>query len=198
MADTTTVNAQITDAVTQSDAALLADAPAKAIETLYLTLSQSAGRLLENAVSAQLNQTMIATAAMSQGIALLYGAERVDGMRTIDVLSSSGALNERVQQSAEAASALADQAREAGISSAAAVAHGDTSSAVHSTQVLHAVRTSAETIAAAMQSAGQALHEDLARTLKLAATTACLAGMLRDPAKAAEYETVLAAIERLR
>ncbi len=53
MADPTAVNAQITDAVTQTNVKVVAEAPAQAIAALYQIASHSAGLSLQNAVYSQ-------------------------------------------------------------------------------------------------------------------------------------------------
>jgi hypothetical protein len=72
MADPTSVNPQITDSVTQPNTALLRDAPAQGIGTLYQTLAHSVGLVMQNAVAAQRNMATIDAAVTTQGIALLY------------------------------------------------------------------------------------------------------------------------------
>ncbi len=65
MADT--VNAQITDAVTQTNVKLLGEAPAQAISMVYQTMAHSLSLSMQNAVTAQggmqqLNAAIISTA----------------------------------------------------------------------------------------------------------------------------------------
>ena len=57
-----TVNPQITDAVTQTNVKVLAEAPAMAMGALYQTMSHSLGLLMENAVTAQQNMNIIGQA----------------------------------------------------------------------------------------------------------------------------------------
>lgn len=73
MADT--VNPQITDAVTQSNVKVLAEAPAMAMGALYQTMSHSLGILMENAVAAQQNMNAIAQATTAQGVNLIYAVD---------------------------------------------------------------------------------------------------------------------------
>ena len=68
MADPTTVNPMITDAVTQSNVKVVGEAPAVAISTLYQSMVHSTGILFENAVAAQQQQNSLAQAAANQGI----------------------------------------------------------------------------------------------------------------------------------
>ena len=50
---------------------------------------------------------------------------------------------------------------------------------------------------ASLQAIDKAYHDGLMRTVKIAATAACMEGMLRNPEKAADYEQVLQAIKHL-
>ncbi|WP_294673612.1 RebB family R body protein [uncultured Fluviicola sp.] len=73
MADT--VNSQITDSVTQSNVKVMADAPAMAMGSLYQTMAHSLGLLMENAVAAQQNMNIIAQAATTQGVNMIYSVD---------------------------------------------------------------------------------------------------------------------------
>ncbi|HET9226003.1 MAG TPA: RebB family R body protein [Thermoanaerobaculia bacterium] len=67
-----TVNSQITDAVTQSNVKVLGEVPAMAMGTIYQTMAQSVGLSMQNAVSAQQQMNVIAQAATTQGVNLIY------------------------------------------------------------------------------------------------------------------------------
>lgn len=71
----TIVNPQITDAVTQSNVSVLGEAPAMAMGTVYQSLAHSIGLLFENAVAAQQQQAIVAQAATTQGVAMLYSID---------------------------------------------------------------------------------------------------------------------------
>lgn len=71
MADTTTVNSQITDAVTQTNVKVVAEAPAQAIAALYQVASHSASLSLQNAVFNQQSLNQISTAVVSKAVALI-------------------------------------------------------------------------------------------------------------------------------
>jgi hypothetical protein len=66
------VNEQITDSITQTNAEVVGDAPAQAMGTLYQIASASAGTSLQNAVHAQNNQNALNNAATTEGVNLLY------------------------------------------------------------------------------------------------------------------------------
>jgi len=68
-----TVNEQITDAVTQSNVKVIAEAPAMAMSTIYQQLAHSTGMLFQNAVSAQQQQNALMQAAATQGVMQIYG-----------------------------------------------------------------------------------------------------------------------------
>jgi len=78
----TTVNPQITDAVTQSNVNVLGQAPAMAMGTIYQSLAHSTGLLFENAVAAQQQQAIVAQAATTQGVAMLYSIDTAAAAQT--------------------------------------------------------------------------------------------------------------------
>ncbi len=79
MASPTAVNDQITDAVTQSNVKVLAEAPAYAMGALYQSLAHSTGILYENAVSAQQQLAISSQAATNQGVLQLYSVDTMTG-----------------------------------------------------------------------------------------------------------------------
>ena len=74
MAFPTSVNDQITDAVTQSNVKVLADAPAMAMGSLYQATAHSMGIMFENAVASQQQSAVLAQAATTQGVMQIYSA----------------------------------------------------------------------------------------------------------------------------
>ncbi|PAU63458.1 RebB family R body protein, partial [Pseudomonas indica] len=56
------VNEMITDAVTQSNVKVVAEAPAMAMGSIYQTMAHSTGILFQNAVSAQQQQNTLSQA----------------------------------------------------------------------------------------------------------------------------------------
>lgn len=66
MADPTAVNGQITDAVTQSNVKVLADAPAQALAMVYQTMGQAVGLAMQNATAAQQQMNTIGQAVTTQ------------------------------------------------------------------------------------------------------------------------------------
>ncbi|MFC6841692.1 RebB family R body protein [Xanthomonas theicola] len=71
MADNTLVNSQITDAVTQTNVKVVAEAPAQAIASLYQVASHSTGLALQNAVHSQQALNQVSNAVVSKAVALI-------------------------------------------------------------------------------------------------------------------------------
>jgi hypothetical protein len=71
MADPTAVNSQITDAVTQTNVKVVAEAPAQSIASLYQVASHATGLSLQNAVHSQQALNQIMTAVVSKASQLI-------------------------------------------------------------------------------------------------------------------------------
>ncbi len=90
MAENITVNPQITDAVTQSNVKVIAEAPAMALANVYQAMAHSTGILFENAVTAQQNMNIIAQAATTQGVSLIYSVDTAaSGTATSKILNEN-------------------------------------------------------------------------------------------------------------
>ncbi|UHO39486.1 RebB family R body protein [Chryseobacterium capnotolerans] len=72
-----TVNEQITDAVTQSNVKVVAESPAVALSNVYQTAAHSTGIMFENAVNAQNQQNILTQAATTQGISQIYTLDTI-------------------------------------------------------------------------------------------------------------------------
>ena len=72
-----TVNQQITDAVTQSNVKVVAEAPAMALGNVYQSAAHSTGLMFENAVNAQSQQNILAQTATTQGVMQIYSFDTV-------------------------------------------------------------------------------------------------------------------------
>lgn len=70
-------NQQITDAVTQSNVKVVAEAPAMALGNVYQSAAHSTGLMFENAVAAQQQQNTLAQAAANQGVMQIYSLDTV-------------------------------------------------------------------------------------------------------------------------
>jgi hypothetical protein len=73
MADTT-VNPQITDAITQTNVKVLGEAPSMAMGSLYQTISNSVAMAAANSVYAQQQANVTYQAASTMGVAKLIGS----------------------------------------------------------------------------------------------------------------------------
>ena len=71
------VQEQITDAVTQTNVKVVAEAPAMAMGSLYQTMAHSTGLMFENSVNSQNQQNMISQAATNQGILQIYSLDTI-------------------------------------------------------------------------------------------------------------------------
>ncbi|EDP96234.1 RebB family R body protein [Kordia algicida OT-1] len=84
------VNDQITDAVTQTNVQVVADAPAVALGNVYQTAAHSTGLMFENAVNAQSQQNILAQTATTQGVMQIYSIDTIsDAMAISQELSAS-------------------------------------------------------------------------------------------------------------
>jgi Killing trait len=94
MAFSTTVNDQITDAVTQANVKVLADAPAQAMATIYQVMAQTVGLSMQNSVANQQNMNTIDTSVTTQGVNLIYSMPVAAGARGTNEIFSGNALAE--------------------------------------------------------------------------------------------------------
>ena len=79
MADTTSVtsvNGQITDAITQTNVKVLGEAPAMAMGSLYQTIGNSVAMAAANAVYAQQQANVTYQATTTLGITQLYAQNK--------------------------------------------------------------------------------------------------------------------------
>ncbi|CAM2138304.1 MULTISPECIES: RebB family R body protein [Paraburkholderia] len=90
MAYTTAVNSQITDAVTQANVNVLAQAPALALGSLFQSLAHSTGILYENTVSAQQQQNTLAQAGANMGVMQIYSVDTMADAASTEKVSQGG------------------------------------------------------------------------------------------------------------
>ena len=76
MAQETPVNAQITDAVTQNNVKVLAEAPAQSLALVYQTAAHSLALARENAQQAQGGLQQIGNAVTSSAVTMIMNAAR--------------------------------------------------------------------------------------------------------------------------
>lgn len=79
MAIPTPLNGQITDSVTQSNLAVLGNAPALAMSTVYQSMAHSMGLMFQNSVQAQQQAAISSQAATNQGVIQLYSSPTMAG-----------------------------------------------------------------------------------------------------------------------
>jgi len=85
-----TVSSQITDAVTQTNVKVVAEAPAVSMGTVYQSMGHSVGILFQNAVSAQQQQNTLAQAAANQGVMQIYTVNTAASAAATEKVSQGG------------------------------------------------------------------------------------------------------------
>lgn len=68
---------QITDAVTQSNVKVVAEAPAIALGNVYQTAAHSTGLMFENSVNSQSQQNILGQTATTQGVMQIYSFDTI-------------------------------------------------------------------------------------------------------------------------
>jgi Killing trait len=76
MADSTLVNGQITDAITQANVKVLGEAPAQSMALIYQTMAHSISLAMENAQQAQGGLQQIGNAVTSSAITMIMNAAK--------------------------------------------------------------------------------------------------------------------------
>ena len=189
MAFPTSVNDQITDAVTQSNVKVVGEAPAIAMSTIYQAMAHATGILFENAVAAQQQQDAQMQAALAQGVMQIYSMDTTASPDT-------GASPEQIAEN------LAELRKAAAIASinpqiVDAVKFNLRSVLDNAGDFSFAVRSAAEAMQTALDDIGAASYRNGMHTLQVAATAASLRAMIADPGQADAYADVLDAIRRL-
>ena len=85
-----TVSPQITDAVTQTNVKVVAEAPAMSMGTIYQSMGQSLAILFQNSVSAQQQQTSLAQAATNQVVMQIYSVDTTAGASATEKVAQGG------------------------------------------------------------------------------------------------------------
>ncbi len=70
-----TINPQITDAVTQANTKVLGEAPAQAMGNLFMATSQALANAAHNATNGQQQTSITSQAATTSGVATLYSID---------------------------------------------------------------------------------------------------------------------------
>lgn len=90
MAKPKTVNSQITDAVTQTNVKVVAEAPAMAMGAIYQSLAHSSGLMFENAIHQQQQASILSQAATTLGVMQIYSVDTVaDAISVSEMISSA-------------------------------------------------------------------------------------------------------------
>lgn len=82
MSDSTSVNSQITDAVTQTNVKVVAEAPAQSMAMVYQTMAHSISLAMENAMQAQGGLQQIGNAVTSSGVRMIFDAANGGASKT--------------------------------------------------------------------------------------------------------------------
>ena len=90
MAFPTAVNEQVTDAVTQSNAKVVGEAPAIALGSIYQSLAHSTGILFQNTVAAQQQQNTLVQAAANHGVMQIYSVETTAAAGATEKVAQTG------------------------------------------------------------------------------------------------------------
>ncbi len=90
MAFPTSVNNQVTDAVTQSNVKVIGEAPAMAMGSLYQTMAHSTNILFENAVSSQQQGNSLALASANMGTMQIYSLDTTAGAGATEKIAQTG------------------------------------------------------------------------------------------------------------
>ncbi|MBZ3928539.1 RebB family R body protein [Xanthomonas citri] len=91
MAFPTTLDPQITDAVTQTNVKVVGEAPAVAMSSIYQSMAHSSDILFQNAVAAQQQQNTLAQAATNQGVIQTYGVDTGACAADVEKVAQGGA-----------------------------------------------------------------------------------------------------------
>jgi hypothetical protein len=91
MAFPTSVNDQVTDAVTQSNVKVIGEAPAMALGSLYQAMAHSTGVLFDKAVASQQQQNTLSQAAANMGVMQIYALDTSTGAGAAEKASQIGA-----------------------------------------------------------------------------------------------------------
>lgn len=88
MAYPTSINSQITDAVTQANVHTLGTSPAVAMSNLYQATAQALANAAHNATTAQQQANILAQASTTMGVAILYSLDTAStGKATAKILA---------------------------------------------------------------------------------------------------------------
>lgn len=183
-----TVNPQVTDAVTQSNVHAHDNAADIALRNLYQVAAQAMGNAAMSAVSSQQQSYILAQAATTQGVMQLYTLVEADGAKP--------ALESEPPYTVSPAAAVMDSADALAPADAASVPN-NVIAFDHTGPWSHAARELMDTVADTLREFQKVSQEANMAILKQAAITATLARMLEAPDQLEQYHKVLTMIEAL-
>lgn len=209
-----TVNPQITDAVTQTNVKVVAQAPALAIAQIYQSIAHATGLMAENAVNAQQQQSIINSSAATEAAMTLFsqtGTAFRPGRPSTDGAESGGGIAPDAKTTAPAPTALEAHVQE----TASKLKQLATTRSSVNSQILDAVdasqqytlgaasafayahRVTVEAFVDGIEKVNAAEYRQQLHAVQIAATSICLDAMLKSPERAEEYAAVLEAIKQL-
>lgn len=218
MAFPTAVDSQITDAVTQSNVKVLAEAPAYAMSSIYQAMAHSTGILFENSIAAQQQQNALAQAAANQGVMQIYALNTTAAAGTTEHFGQAGVsdnitslltmLNAFRGDTAPRASAvaMAPEAMTAEVDTTgheivdqiqAAVKFSNDAVLGNAHAFVTGLHSAVDAMAHATETMNRVSHANLLLILQESALSVVLAAMIREPEKAEDYAKVLQAIKQL-
>lgn len=203
-----TVNSQITDAVTQTNVKVVAQAPALAIAQIYQSIAHATGLLAENAVNAQQQQCIINSSAATQGAITLFsqasaafrpGVPPTDGTESDAQtgIPAPSALEAHVQETASKLKQLATTRSSVNSQILDAVDAGQQYTLGAASAFAYAHRVSIEAFVEGLEKVTAAEYRQQLHAVQIAATSICVDAMLKSPEHAEEYAVVLEAIKQL-
>lgn len=208
--DSSIVNSQITDAVTQAHAKSVAHAPAEAIATIYQAIAHATMLLVDNAIAAQYQQSVLMTSTTTQGVVYLYShagaqadggapsnaangiatAARADIPEPDDLEADVQHVTQQLKQLASARSSLNTQI----LDSIDTSQHYTLGAAV---AFAYAQRASVDAFVDGLEKINATEYRKLLQTIKIAANVVCLDAMLKSPERAKDYAEVFELIQQL-
>ncbi|MEH6420923.1 RebB family R body protein [Pseudomonas sp. CGJS7] len=204
----TSVNPQITDAVTQTNVKVTAQAPATAIAQLYQTVAHATGLMAENAANSQQQQSMINSSAAAQATIVLLdqtGNTPGDGPTppvgagpgVSTGLSEPADLEAHVQDSAQRLKQLASDRGAVNSQIVSAIETNHHYSLGAAGVFAYAQREVMQAFVDGLEQINAAQYRQQLQAVQITATAVCLSAMLKSPERAEEYAAVLQAIKQL-
>jgi killing trait domain-containing protein len=169
--------------------AVSGDAPAVALGNLYQATAQALANAAHNATNSQQQSYVTAQAATTMGVSTLLSIDTAStGVATQHILSAKVEPPEAMRAQVEGAVAALQGALPSSAARAAVQGYED---------FALAMRKVAGAFAESLDQLNRTAYAQSLQTIKLAATSACLAAMIKAPDHAKGYEHVLEVIKAL-